>query len=299
MRRFLVALCLISLVAPSVSFGQSAIVVRATKGFVEQIGIRGGKTASEEMVRLGGEKAVQEVLEKAANEGGEVLVEKTARYGIEYGPVFLQGAKESPLRFVSAFEKLPLNLRTGAIQEIRRETELMTRLVGEYGESALEIASRHPGVGPGVLSKIGGESSEFLATHPTDQVIRVARLADDIAKATPAQRSELMHLISKAPEKTLNLLETNPKVLMTSAGLVAFLAAKDQILGTEEVVIGPDGKPVTIGKVGTLSGLSKSLENILKYPLAILAAVAGLVIALVALSRLLPMLGSRNKQQSI
>jgi glutamine amidotransferase PdxT len=74
---------------------------------------------------------------------------------------------------------------------------------------------------------------------------------------------------------------------------------KDQILGNEEVIIGPDGKPVTIGKVGALSGLSKSLENILKYPLAILAAVAGLVIALVALSRLLPMLGGRNKQQSI
>ena len=156
MRRFLVALCLISLVAPSVSFGQGAVVVRATKDFVKQIGIRGGKTASEEMVRLGGEKAVQEVLEKAAKEGGEALVEKTARYGFEYGPVFLQGAKGSPLRFVSAFEKLPQNLRTGAIQEIRRETELMTRLVGEYGESALELASRHPGVRPGVLTKIRG-----------------------------------------------------------------------------------------------------------------------------------------------
>lgn len=55
-----------------------------------------------------------------------------------------------------------------------------------------------------------------------------------------------MGLISSAPEKILNLLETHPNILKTGAALVAFLAAKDQILGTKEVIIGPDGKPVQI-----------------------------------------------------
>jgi hypothetical protein len=298
MKRFAVVLCLFALAVPTASFGQGALAIRSARSLVEQIGVRGGKTASEEVVRLGGEKAVQEVLEKAAKEGGEVLVEKTARYSVEYGPIVLRGAKDSPLRFISAFEKLSPSLRTGAVQGMRREPELMTRLIGEYGETALEVAARHPGAGPSVLSKIGRESSEFLVSHPTDHVIRVARLSDDIAKASPAQRRDLMLLISRAPEKTLNLLETHPKVLMTGAALTAFLAAKDQILGTEEIVIGPDGKPVTIGKTSALRGVVKELGNIVKDPLAIFAAVAGVIIALVALIKLLPLLRFRNKQQS-
>lgn len=104
MRRLVVALSFLALIVPPVSYGQVAITVRE---LVEQIGIRGGKSASEELVRLGGEKTVQEVLEKAAKEGGEALVEKTARYTVEYGPIVLRGAKESPLKFISAFEKLP------------------------------------------------------------------------------------------------------------------------------------------------------------------------------------------------
>jgi hypothetical protein len=286
------------LLVPHISYGQAAVAGKVVREIVEQIGIRGGKSASEELVRLGGEKAVQEVLEKAAKEGGEALVEKTARYAVEHGPIVLRSAKESPLKFISAFEKLPPNLRTGAIQEMRRETELMTRLAGDYGETALEIGARHPGIGPTVLSKIGRESSEFLVTHPTDQVIRVSRFADDIARATPAQRSDLMALISRAPEKTLNLLETHPNILKTGAALVAFLAAKDQILGTQEVVIGPDGKPVTIGKVGALGVLGTTIENVFKNPLAIFSAVAGLVIAIAALLKLLPLLGIRAERRS-
>jgi hypothetical protein len=298
MRRLVVALSFLAFIFPHISYGQVAVAGKVVRELVEQIGIRGGKSASEELVRLGGEKTVQEVLEKAAKEGGEVLVEKTARYSVEYGPIVLRGAKESPLKFISAFEKLPPNLRTGAIQEMRRETELMARLAGDYGETALEIGARHPGVGPTVLSKIGRESSEFLVTHPTDQVIRVSRFADDIARATPAQRSDLMALISRAPEKILNLLETHPNILKTSAALGAFLVAKDQLLGTKEVIIGPDGKLVTIGKVGALGVLGETVENVLKSPLAIFSAVAGLVIAVAALLKLLPLLGMRAERRS-
>lgn len=298
MRRFVVALSFLALIVPHSSYGQVAAAGKVVRELIEQIGIRGGKSASEELVRLGGEKSVQEVLEKAAKEGGEALVEKTARYSVEYGPIVLRGAKESPLKFISAFEKLPPNLRTAAMQEMRRETELMARLAENYGETALEIGARHPGVGPTVLSKIGRESSEFLVTHPTDQVIRVSRFADDIARATPAQRSDLMGLISSAPEKILNLLETHPNILKTGAALVAFLAAKDQILGTKEVIIGPDGKPVTIGKVGALGVFAETIENVIKSPLAILAAVAGLVIAAAALLKLLPLLGIRAERRS-
>ncbi len=43
----------------------------------------------------------------------------------------------------------------------------MTRLAGEYGETALEIGARHPSVGPNVLSKIGRESSTWSLIEQT------------------------------------------------------------------------------------------------------------------------------------
>lgn len=68
MRRFVVALSFLALIVPHSSYGQVAAAGKVVRELIEEIGIRGGKSASEELVRLGGEKSVQEVLEKAAKE---------------------------------------------------------------------------------------------------------------------------------------------------------------------------------------------------------------------------------------
>ena len=92
------------------------------------------------------------------------------------------------------------------------------------------------------------------------------------------------------------LFEFHHIVLKTGDTLATLLMVKDQILGTEEIVIGPDGMPVKIGKASLLEGIVKEIGNIIKNPLAILAAVAGLVIAVVALIKLMPLLGIHTKR---
>ncbi len=121
----------------------------------------------------------------------------------------------------------------------------------------------------------------------------------NIARATPAQRSELVELISRAPDKIHRTCSKHiPISLKPVLPSRLFLAAKDQILGTQEVVIGPDGKLVTIGKVGAFGGLGETIQNIVKFPLAIFSAVAGLVIAAAALLKLLPLLAIRADRRS-
>lgn len=294
MKRWIVVIGLVTMSFWGPSFGQGAWVVGGVKALVKQLGIRGGKSATEEIMKLGGERGVQEILDKAAKEGGEQLIDKLERYSLDYGTSILRGAKDSPLKFASAFEKLPVPLRTGALQEIRREPEVMRDLILKYGDTALEAGARHPSVGPTVLSKIGGEASEFLVHQPTDQVIRVARLADDIGKAPPAERKALLSMIQQAPEKTLNILETHPNILRTGAYLTAFLLAKDQILGSSDVIIGPDGKPVMVRKPGMIEKITEQVSGILEKPLMIIAAIVSVIFSLGALLYIWQLVRSRQ-----
>lgn len=274
----LLIVVLLSVSLPSLGYGQTAVAVKAARSVLEQIGLRGGKSAGEELAKIGGEKAAQEVMEKAVKEGGEILVEKTSRYAIEYGPIVLRAAKQSPSRFVAALDSTPAALRMGAIQEIKREPELMSRLVYEHSETALVVAAKHPSVGPKVLASLGSDSSQLLMTQSTDRIIRVSRIADDIAATLPSQRRELLQMISAAPEKTLNLLESHPNILKTGAVLTAFLASKDQILGSNEVHLDKDGMPINIRKPGVIDATVSVISN--SPPARIFAAVAGIVVAL-------------------
>lgn len=284
--------------------GQGGLALREAAELVKQMVVRGGRSATAEIEKLGGERGVQQVLEKAAKEGGDQLVEKLRRHSLDHGPSILRGAKDSPSKFISAFETLPAQFRTGAVQAIRREPAVMQELIRTHGDVALEAAARHPGVGPAVLSKIGAESAAFLKGQPTDQVIRVARLADGIGKATPAQRNELLSMIQRAPEKVLNLLETNPRILATGAALAAFLAAKDLIFGDSEIMIGPDGKvitgpdgkPLVIRKPGVIEQVTGQVTGMLKTPLTIFATVAGVLLSLGSLLYMWQLLRDRKRR---
>ena len=268
---------------PLSSIAQGVVVLRGAAQLVKILVDRGGTKAASEISTLGGEKIVQEVFDKAAKEGGEQLAGKLERYSLEFGPSVLRGAKESPSKFVAALETLPESLRAGAIQGVSREPELMATLTQKYGSIALESAAKHPGVGPTVLRKLGAESSEFLGSQSTDQIVRVARLSDGIAMAPPVERKALLAMIRQAPEKTLNLLEINPNVLKTAAVLTAFLASKDQILGATDVVIGPDGRPVVLRKPGIVEKLSEAALGLFEKPLTIVAFFFGIALIVASL----------------
>ncbi len=76
------------------------------------------------------------------------------------------------------------------------------------------------------------------------------------------------------------LLKKNPPILKTAAVLIAFFAAKDQILGCSEVTIGPDGKPMVVRKPGVIEIIVESVGGLLGRPLIIISAIPGVVLSI-------------------
>jgi len=218
-------------------------------------------------------KGLEEILEKVAREGGQELAEKLARETAEHGVVIMKGAKASPAKFVKAFEELAPEMRSAALQAVGREPELMSGLVARFGKDALEIGAKHPGVGHSLMKTFGREGVDVVQKLSRDEAIQLARMSKQIAGFPSGQRSQLFEMLAKAPGRVLDLLESNPKVLMTAAGLTAFLASKDQILGSKPVILDPDGS------VHPAPGLvEKILENF-KEPISAVIAVIGTAIA--------------------
>jgi hypothetical protein len=261
---------------------QSGAVAKLARELIEQVAKKGGKEAAEELARMGGETAVKEVLEKAAREGGEELAQKVTRYATEYGAAVVEGARVSPAKFITAFEGLQPAVRQGALQAIRREPEMMSALVADFGQDALVIGARHPGVGPQLLRKLGPQGAGLLQELSTDQAIQLGRLSKGIAAAGVSQRSELLALIRQAPGRVLDILERHPRILATTAALGAFLAVKDKFLGGSEVVLDKDGKPVVV----THTGVAERVVKVFQQPLTAILLVVGAALAFWAAIRL-------------
>lgn len=213
-----------------------------------------GERAAAELAEVGGEQAVRAIVMQAAREGGEEVVEKLAANAGRYGVTLLKGAKNSPTAFVRAWEKLPENLRAGALAELRREPELIAGAMSKAGTAATDVlaaAGKNPGVSTQIMKNLGSESASVVKNLATDEAVLLAKHAPAVAKvATAAERQEFLAMVQKAPTKVLSWLERHPKVLLTSAAFVAFLATKDELLGTKDnpgFIERTVGKPVVMG----------------------------------------------------
>jgi len=191
----------------------------------------GGEAAASELTELGGKTAVSVLLQRAASEGGEELVDRVVQFGSRYGPLALMAIEPSPSQMVRAFDRLPPDLIGPAIQAAAREPKLLSRLVSAYGNAALELAGRQPGIGPALVEKLGPDGIRIGNRLTTDQAVALARHAGDIAALPSAERNQFMDAMMKAPAQVLDYLETHPKVLLTTGGVSAFIAAKDNLLG--------------------------------------------------------------------
>lgn len=192
----------------------------------------GGEAAAGELTELGGKTAVSALLQRAAGEGGEELVDRVVQYGSRYGPSALMAIELSPSQMVRAFDRLPPDLIRPAIQAAAREPKLLSRLVSAYGNAALELAGRQPGIGPALVEKLGPDGIRIGNRLTTDQAVALARHAEDIAALPSAERNKFMDAMMKAPAQALDYLEAHPKVLLTAGGVSAFIAAKENILGS-------------------------------------------------------------------
>ena len=175
---------------------------------------------------------MRESLEKIGKESGEEIMKKAGVFAADYGPTALRSIERSPKAMTAALDKLSPQFRQTAIHIVDRDPKVMVSLVERYGSDALEAAARHPGVGATLTQKLGTQGIEAARKATTNEAIILARHADEIAALAPTSRQAVLAAISKAPAKAAAILEKNPKLLLTAAGVTIFLGAKDSFIGT-------------------------------------------------------------------
>lgn len=226
-----------------------------------------GQSATKELAELGGEATVRTIVQKVAAEGGEASARQVAALCERFGPSALHAIKASPARITASLGKMPEDVLEAAIRAAGREPELIAKLITQYGDDALLVAAKHPGVGTQISAKLGKEGIDIAAQLPTSDAIRLARAADEIAAIPAAERTAVLAKIRRVGAAALDYIERHPKLLATTAGVSVFLAVKDDLLGTK-------------GAPGFVERIVGNTLAMFKSPLSVLLlAIAGLIFA--------------------
>lgn len=232
---------------------------KAAQEVVEHLVRTGGSKAAREIAEFGGEQAVREVLRRAAQEGGEAMARQTALLVRTHGVSALRAVRNSPALMVRNLNALPESMVGRAIAAINHHPAAMQSLVARYGDDALRVAARHPGVGQNVAETLGREGISTALRLQTPQAIQLNRLAPAIREVPANQRGQVLEMIGRAPERILGLLERHPKVLYTSAGVGVLLAYKENLVGGDELVQNPDGTWEVVQKSGMVGRTASNL----------------------------------------
>jgi len=267
MKKVFVMFVTVLALAGSVCGGVGGVAVKGAAEIAEALAKNAGKkAASRELTKFGGEKALQASLEKAVKEGGEELAGKVIQYGKKHGLSAVKAIDHSPALYVKALDGIPPNLVKGALAAVEREPQIITQLVKTHGPDALRVAVEYRGVGVQIVSKLGDDGIR-VAKHLSgeQQAITIAKHADSIAKLPAADKAKVMDKLCRSTKSSVDFLEKHPKTLLTAAGLAAFLASKDKLIGDE-------AKPGWIERQG-----DKIMEP-LKEPIKNLAGIAAIVL---------------------
>lgn len=253
---------------------------KAAQELIEGLTKKFGPKASQELAAFGGEHAVEALLKKAASEGGEQLVTKVVKYGSEFGVQGLKVITRSPAKMIQALERLPPGKVKDALWAVERNPEAATKLIGSTGPEALSCLVKHPGVGVELLEKLGQDGIKLSRQLSTQQVGSLLKHSDDIVKLPKATRDSVIDAIGKNTAASLAFLEKHPRVLATTAGVTAFLALWEPLLGAPGE---PPGPPTEPGKIPAPKGwIERVLARIMSTfhtPIsAILLAVGAVVL---------------------
>ncbi len=220
------------LLVPQTSSAQGGAAARVAVEVAEQLAKRGSTQAAKELAEFGGETAVRELLQQAEKEGGERLLQVISRQTSEHGVVALQAMKGAPKIVAEAVEQLPKEFAENGMRALARDPAALQTIIREVGQEGLEAAAKYPGVGAQIAKTLGKEGATAVKEVGEEAAIGLARHADDIAKLGAPERASLLAAFRQAPQKVLKFLEKHPKTMLTAAAVTAFVANKEELLGS-------------------------------------------------------------------
>lgn len=281
---WIVALVLLFLfVRPAwIEAAPAALLKKAASEVVELLLKKGGPKGAQELARLGGEKAVRELVEQAFKFGGETAVRRVLHYTSTHGAAALRALQPNPGRILQALDQLPTGQIGRALGVINNNPAAMSQLITQHGAAALQLSMRHAGVGMEIAQRLGQQGIQTALRLSTPQAIQLHRLTPQLARVAPAQRAEILEMITKAPARVLTFLEKHPRLLLTTAGVSVMIAYRDAIMGGNELVFDADGNPQITSSPGFLE---RALVQTLQTPavekaLLILALLLGLALCI-------------------
>jgi hypothetical protein len=246
----------------------------------------GGRQLAEELAELGGDAAVGNLARKVLTESGEQGVEQLATLAGKFGPDAVRALQQadSVAPVLKAISDLPEAMVGPALRRLAAASapKELTEAVSRYGASALRAEVVHPGMGGKLVGSLGDDGILLTEKLSSEQLLQVARHADDIAKLPTAQRESVLQMMRSDTKAMVSFLgrfvEKNPgTTLFTAAGTGIILAESERILGGDEIVFDKDGNPHLVSKPGTIGrsidqAADRVLNPILNWLLPIVAA---------------------------
>ena len=237
---FAVVVCSLSSVPATAKAGPAAV---ATKQLLKWFAKESGEKGAKELAELGGREGLEVILERAAKEGVVGLAVAVAK---KRGPVALRAAASDPRVLLPAIRELPEALADRGVAALLRDADRLTPLIGRYGPDVLEAEAKHPGVAARLIARFGDDGLDAVkAAASTDDVIALARRADEIWTLPPRTRGGVLDAFAKAPERVAAEL-ARPGFVLSAGGAGALMISAGYTPEVVERIVGElDGGEVT------------------------------------------------------
>lgn len=190
------------------------------------------KKGAKELAQAGGKEGVEQSLQYIAKEGGETALERARMYSKIYGSPALNAIKTSPKKVTQALDSIPTEYKSNLITIVNKNPSAIAKRLDKEGIDFLKLEAKYPSIG-NHISQLGPEASQIafdLSKKEATLLARSAPCLEAAKKVAPDQYSGFLAALKKAPAKTIECLERNPKVLFTGAALTAFVSAKEDLL---------------------------------------------------------------------
>ncbi len=217
-------------------YAQASTVASA---IVKQIAKTISKKSVTELSHVGGEAGIKQALEKIALQTGEAGITSTQKYVALYGTGALIAIETAPKTVLDALNIVNPEQQKRIIATSQSNNALAKK-IGTYG---LILECKYPNFAERI-SQLGDDNITKIAFGNMSKP-EVAILAKNtkpllaVKNADISQFKKFVDNLKSSTKRTIELLEKNPKVLFTGAGLTAFISAKEELVGENGAIRKP------------------------------------------------------------